>query len=382
MKQVLIDLTYIVTEKDLNKSTSIYLQRFLSNVIKDDDIQYSIIGNKEVVNFFRNKFDVIKASYIFEAKKIGKFRPHFIASILISVLWKLKINKINPDVIFCPFCWIYNCRKLRCKKITVIHDLKPIKELSSKYINSKFENIILRIYKFYFNKSVKTSNKILVISDFVKNDVEKTFPMSKGKTITVYNGVPFYNQKKEINILANKKFILYVNTFQPYKNAITLIKAFNQLDSNDIYLVLVGKETSYWKNECEPLCSDKTIRLNYVTDEELNWLYCNALLFVTTSLKEGFGFTPVEAAIRNTPVISTKCESLPEVTMGMVNYYDNPLDDLELVKEIERVLGERNQDNYRIKLEKISKELRNRYSVENFSANIVNILKGDDKNES
>ena len=44
---------------------------------------------------------------------------------------------------------------------------------------------------------------------------------------------------------------------------------------------------------------------------------------MTPSLKEGFGRTPVEAAICKIPVISSTCDSLQEATQGVVQYYQN-----------------------------------------------------------
>ena len=70
----------------------------------------------------------------------------------------------------------------------------------------------------------------------------------------------------------------------------------------------------------------------------MRYVYDNACLFVTPSLHEGFGFTPLEAAICEAPVISSMCESLPEVTMGLVHYYEPAEDDQALANAIHNVL--------------------------------------------
>jgi glycosyltransferase involved in cell wall biosynthesis len=72
-----------------------------------------------------------------------------------------------------------------------------------------------------------------------------------------------------------------------------------------------------------------------------------ARLFITTSLCEGFGYTPVEAALSGTEVISTMCGSLPEVTMNLVNYYYPATDYKELVKKIIELL-QKEPDNIRL----------------------------------
>ena len=67
--------------------------------------------------------------------------------------------------------------------------------------------------------------------------------------------------------------------------------------------------------------------LEYLEREELRYVYENASLFVTTSLNEGFGNTPIEAAFYHCPVICSRCDSLPEVTMGLVDYYEPAMDE-------------------------------------------------------
>jgi len=105
-----------------------------------------------------------------------------------------------------------------------------------------------------------------------------------------------------------------------------------------------------------------------VTDEERNWLLTHAALFVTPSLFEGFGRTPVEAAICNIPVISTKETSLYEATMGLCNYVENSTDENELADLIEKKL---NQPDSKDKLAEIADTLKENYKPENLAKEYV-----------
>ncbi len=45
-------------------------------------------------------------------------------------------------------------------------------------------------------------------------------------------------------------------------------------------------------------------------------------MFVTPSLKEGFGWTPIEAAVLKTPVLISNIDVLKEVTCGKIPTFD------------------------------------------------------------
>ena len=96
-------------------------------------------------------------------------------------------------------------------------------------------------------------------------------------------------------------------------------------------------------------------------DEELRFLYEHASVFVSCSQHEGFGYTPIEAAICCCPVICTKCEAIPETTMMLLNYYEPAEDDKELAKCIKSVL-EKPRDFQTLKA--ISDIFRREYSPE------------------
>ena len=88
-------------------------------------------------------------------------------------------------------------------------------------------------------------------------------------------------------------------------------------------------------------------------------------------MQEGFGRTPVEAAICKVPVILTKETSLPEVTMNEVYYYENATDDKELAEKILEVLKNKPSKE---KLEEISNKLEEEYSEENVAKRYVKLL--------
>ena len=126
-------------------------------------------------------------------------------------------------------------------------------------------------------------------------------------------------------------FLLCINSLTKHKNLITLVKAFHKLIKNpriseSLKLVIAGAK---WNgaNEITDYIADNRLQerivvTGFLTDGQLQYLYHHAKIFVTPSLYEGFGMTPIEAMAAGCPVISSKETSLYEVTMGRAAYYE------------------------------------------------------------
>ncbi|HQN23066.1 MAG TPA: glycosyltransferase [Thermotogota bacterium] len=68
----------------------------------------------------------------------------------------------------------------------------------------------------------------------------------------------------------------------------------------------------------------KVFITGYLSDTQRNTLYQNAALFVSPSLCEGFGITPIEAALFGVPVITTRETSIPEATQNFFITMNRP----------------------------------------------------------
>lgn len=252
--------------------------------------------------------------------------------------WTKAVKSSNCDILFSPAPDLYYL-KSNLPIIQTIHDLQPLR------ID---HGISLIIYRFLMPFLLKRSKKIIAISNFVKEDILKTYPfMSSQKLKTIYNGVISNSEERELSSLLNEdRYILYISTLYEYKNIITLIKAFNLIKEKILHkLVVIGRITPYWTNTILPLIEKYNLEArivhisNFISDKELfNW-YNNADLFVHPSLQEGFGYTPIEAAIYSIPVITTKETALYETTLGLLNYYEPPMDYEALSNTIMKILN-------------------------------------------
>jgi glycosyltransferase involved in cell wall biosynthesis len=243
----------------------------------------------------------------------------------------------NLDLMFYPFHAISNNMNLKIPIVMTVHDLFHCnypENLSRKY---------LAYVKFRHQILIHHSDHIITISDFVKSDVLHFFPKVDPEHVhRIYNSIIF-NTNKITPMVIEEPFILCVNSMRTHKNYITLIKAFHRIkDRIPHKLILVGR----WGEASQKIkdfietnrLEDRVIIKSSLSEGERNFLYRNADLFVSPSLHEGFGMTPVEAMLAKTSVITTKETSLYEATQGLAHYYEPAQDDRQLAKEILQVL--------------------------------------------
>ena len=91
------------------------------------------------------------------------------------------------------------------------------------------------------------------------------------------------------------------------------------------------------------------IDTSFRSEGEMRYLYTHADLFVTPSLEEGFGYTPIEAAVLKTPVLISNIAVLKEVTQGKIASF-NPHSQEELAEKISRIISNPPSDEERTAL--------------------------------
>lgn len=360
MKKVLIDATYIQKDR-LFDAVSIYIFRLLKVIPSEEIPYYKLLVLPEIELYIKKNFPE------FQYITYNPYKKSFLSGRLSAYIksyhaYKKAVNMSNCDILFVPDNYImFTCAKVHLPKIEVIHDI-PQLDLLPRF---SFASIVMRIY---YRLLHKNANKLIAISSFTKQDILKQLGYYKEDEIkVVYNSIEPIKEEKCPKIMSDfkKPFILYVNALKQYKNLITLIKAFCIIkDKTNCSIVIVGRETDYWKKEIVPLIEEQGIRnrvihLQNIPNEELKYLYSHASLFVTTSTMEGFGYTPIEAAMNMCPVISTKVKALPDTTMNLLNYYDPPTDEYELAKKMLEQLSSSKDIN---KLKNISETFKERYS--------------------
>ena len=266
---------------------------------------------------------------------------------------------IYYDTIFldnrCDLFWDPNGSGAICDfdlpKVTTVHDLVPVEKPEF------FEKERADWIKRRFVESVKSSEKIITVSNFSKNKIIERYGVKDDFVqvipIRLANRLHFELSKEDVDEtmkkfdIAPKKYMIFVSQYYPNKNFERLIKAFAKFASKkdignatDLKLVFVGNLV-YSQGEIEKFAEqyntgNNIIFTHVVTNKELQILLSNSLFFVHPSLYEGFGMPIIEAMACGIPVACSNRSSLPEVAGDAALYFD-PYNLDEITAAIEKM---------------------------------------------
>lgn len=231
------------------------------------------------------------------------------------------------------------------------------------------------LWKYRDDFIMKNTDDVVTISAFSRNQIRMFYPWFEGEIINLGNSVSFVSECEDR--LIDNDYILYVGRICKMKNIVTLMKAYALLNGTISHkLVIVGIKNKYWDKVIQPIIEEAGIQNDVIvrsdcTEQELNSLYKHASIFIQPSLREGFGFPPIEAAVMGCPVICSTCDSLPEVTQGKAIYYQSPMNASELATVIRNVL--KSPPN-KTELKQISSIYKDLYGIEIVGTRIYKYL--------
>ncbi|MBN1926633.1 MAG: glycosyltransferase family 4 protein [Prolixibacteraceae bacterium] len=250
------------------------------------------------------------------------------------------INRLKPDIVietahFGPF----NLHR-RIKRVTVIHDLTPIKYPGW---HNRFSALLQRLF---FPSILKKAALLIVNSENTQNDLLSLYSVPRQKTARIYPGIdPFFKVRKKDILKGKEPFFLTTGTIEPRKNLPALLDAYQlfreKTEHRHKLLICGGKgwknKAFYRKLEAHPYRSDIEMK-GFVMKEELKSLYLRTSAFIYPSLYEGFGFPVAEAMHCGAPCIVSRVSSLTEVGNDAVLYF-NPLSPAELALCMDQLAG-------------------------------------------
>lgn len=332
MKQMkfAIDLTWVRhkivggTESFVNN----LIQGFIST---DDSFEMLMIAAKDNAYLF--------TEYCQDARLKCLVAPVESKSVAKRIIWQnlclssfLKAHNINlclEPVYAKP---ILGSRKI--KWVTVIHDLEALHFPEN---HSWATNRWLRLS---WRNSAKTSNHVISISDFVRNDIISRYGIDEKCITTIYDPIIIdtsnqcdFSEVAAKYKIAPKEYYYTVSKLNPHKNLTTLVKVFGEIKKRQIQSLpcklLISGVNGGMIDELHKLAKEhdveeELILTGFVEDNVRNCLYIHAKAFLFPSIFEGFGMPPIEAICCNTLVVTTRCACIPEITQHLANYVNNP----------------------------------------------------------
>lgn len=251
-----------------------------------------------------------------------------------------------------------------CKVVTTIHDVIP-HIFPQYYLNSPIERLY---YEIMIRISIASSDKIITISNFSKQELMRIYrvPGSKIVVTPLACNEEFIESSKETIAQVKQKYgikrpyLMTIGGSEYRKNVKTVLEAYKDMFNDEYDMIVIG---GAWRGL--DLSKDYTPEmgigfLTRIPNEDLIALYSGTEVFIYASFYEGFGLPLLEAMGCNIPVIAAAASCLPEVAGDAVAYF-SPFDVTELRNTINKVLHD---DAYRNSLVEKGAKKRLEYSWE------------------
>jgi len=287
--------------------------------------------------------------------------PNFLPSWLRAILFNLQacLNKKNKfyislDRITCPD--IYRAGDgvhkafLKIEKKSKLNPLHPI-------------------YLYIEKRCFEKAEKIIAISNMVKNDIVNNYDIDDEKISIVYNGIDnkkidnkksFNKLAKEFSLKECQKILLYVGSGFKRKGVRDFLIIVSKLKNKDIKAFVIGKEKDikYYKQLSQDMGIDNKVVFTGARDD-VDDFYTISDIFIFPTRYEPFGNVILESMHFGNAVFTTKQCGGGELLDSC--FVMNNSKDLSVVDQINELLIDNN------KLEKIkekNKKISNKFSIE------------------
>lgn len=309
-----------------------YFANILNEVENRPDFEYKLGVLLSDNYYLKNSFQpLFQPSELGIFSKVSEKKAYQLNRLYCEYL--LKANKFH---VFHPTYYDpYFINKVKRPVVITIHDM--IHERLPQYFWS--EDTLTNQKR----QNIERADKIIAISETTKRDLLNFSKADPGKISVIYHGIDDSDLNfKPVEGLPSS-YLLYVGERGGYKNFHLFLKAFKQLEVRhpELKVILTGggepgiSEKEFIKNLG---LENKLSHIN-VTDEELNYLYLKALLFVYPSLHEGFGYPILEAFKAGCPVVLSDTECFREIAADAAAYF-SPLECDSLVQVVEDLLSD------------------------------------------
>ena len=199
-----------------------------------------------------------------------------------------------------------------CRCVATIHDVIPL--IVRDHAPQSRKSRLMPLFRFCLRQSIRRSDAVITVSQTSRRDMIRALSLREAdasRIRVVYNGVdPQFIPAATAPAPGTVPTILYVGRLDPYKQVVTLIRAFGQRvrqAGTPAHLLIVGPDDPRYPEARQVAndlgLADQVTFLGFLRESELVAAYQEATVLVNPSSYEGFGLPIVEAMRCGVPVV-------------------------------------------------------------------------------
>lgn len=238
--------------------------------------------------------------------------------------------------------------------------------------------------KLLYNSVMVKGEKIIAVSNFVKQHILNNYKIAEDKIIVIPRGVDYYyfdnknisedkllKCKKKYGIPNNVPILLLPSRMTSWKGHITLVEALGRLKHRDFYCLMVGDLSKHpnfiirVKSLINSLKLQSKIQI-FGNEADMQTLYAASDTVLSTSIEpEAFGRTITEGQAMEKIVIASNIGGTAETILdGQTGFHVKPNNSADLGEKIEHCLSILGTKEGRIIGQKARKAVIDNFSLE------------------
>ena len=291
-----------------------YLAHELSKMM---DVEVRSFGDQLVI-----KQNLLVTGYQGWEKLEGHDEKHALALQALATNLAMACDKIDSDLVH-THTWYGHFGGFLAKKlydipfVATCHTIEALRPWKKDRLGNGY-----RLSTWMERIGLEFADRIISVSNAMKEDIIKYFNISEEKVIVIHNGIdtdkwnyrPIYDGLKNRYNLRDD-YILFVGRPTPQKGMEYLIEAADDIEAQ-VVIAAVGADTPRYEREMKKRIQTKKNLLwinEMLEEEEYIQLYSGAKAFVCPSVYEPFGIVNLEAMACRTPVIATAVGGIKEI---------------------------------------------------------------------
>jgi glycosyltransferase involved in cell wall biosynthesis len=225
------------------------------------------------------------------------------------------VARLEADIVHLGYPTPLNRGAYHCPTVVTLHDLYPYDVPE----NFGFPKVLFN--RLVLQQCLRAADAIACVSESTLARLEGLEPcLALAKAVVIYNCVqlqPRVSASSPLPEWNGEPFLLCVAQHRRNKNILFLLRVFERLlragriaDRTRLVIVgIPGPETNaILRYLAKAKIAERVTLLNGLSEEQLQWCYCNSQLLLAPSLVEGFGLPVAEALLAGCPVV---CSDIP-----------------------------------------------------------------------